>query len=64
MKECPGCRRGTSRPGPLQIGVVARWRDIVEVTVLRELEVAGRREEDRAELVDELLRERGWLCVG
>ena len=64
MKECPGCRRGTRRPGPLLNGVVVRWRAVAEVTVLRELEVAGRREEDRAELVDELLKERGWLCVG
>ena len=32
-----------------------RWRAVAEVTVLRELEVAGRREEDRVELVDVLL---------
>ena len=32
--------------------------------MLRELEVAGRREEDQVKLVDELLKERGWLCVG
>ena len=57
VKESPGCRRGTILPGPLQDGVV-RWRAVAEVTVLRELEVAGRREEDRVELVDELLNAR------
>ena len=55
MKKSTGCRRGTILPGPLQDGVVVRWRAVAEVTVLREVEVAGRREEDPVELVEELL---------
>ena len=56
-------KRGSCRDaallGPLLNGGVARWRDATSlslgVTELRELEVAGRRAEDRVELIDELL---------